>query len=89
MVRILRQKEFEREMNEIFSVDRIQDEKVICEDEEGNECSFPLNDVFGDVKEGKIIRRLEGGRYTVDEAETEKHKQEILELKKYIYGTKR
>ena len=76
-------------MSEIFSVDRIQGEVLICEDEEGNEHVFAISDIIGNIKEGDIIRRLNGKKMVIDKPETEKRKQEISNLKKYIYKTKK
>ena len=76
-------------MSEIFSVDRIQGEAVICEDEEENEYVFAISDIIGNVKEGDLIRRINDKKLVFDKSETEKRKQEILGLKKYIYATKK
>lgn len=83
------QKEFAAGMSEIFSVDRIQGEAVICEDEEENEYVFAISDIIGNVKEGDLIRRINDKKLVFDKSETEKRKQEILDLKKYIYATKK
>lgn len=68
----------------LLSIDRINSDKLICEDEDGNLKIIPIDKNMKDLKEGSIIEILEDGQIILKEEEYKKRIEKILELKSKI-----
>ncbi len=68
----------------LLSIDRINSDKLICEDEDGNLKIIPIGKNMKDLKEGSIIEILEDGQIILKEEEYKKRIEKILELKSKI-----
>lgn len=66
-------------MSSIYIVDRIEGKYAVCEAENKKMVDIELTNIFGIVKEGKVILKREDGYY-VDEEATIKRKDEIKKL---------
>lgn len=66
-------------MSSIYVVDRIEGKYAVCETEKKEMVDIELTNIFGIVKEGKVILKREDGYY-VDEEATIKRKDEIKKL---------
>ncbi len=74
---------------EKFFVDRINNNNVFCEDENGDEIKFDLSTASGKITEGDVIFKDENGVVKTDVEATLVRKKKISNLKKYIYKTKK
>lgn len=74
---------------EKFFVDRIEDNIIFCEDENGDEIKLDLSAANGKISEGDVIIKGEGGVIQTDFEATSMRKKKISNLKKYIYKTKK
>lgn len=74
---------------EKFFVDRIEENTIFCEDENGKEIRFDLSETNGKISEGDVVFRNESGCMQTDFESTLKRKRKISSLKKYIYKTKK
>ncbi|MDO4199255.1 MAG: DUF3006 domain-containing protein [Clostridia bacterium] len=74
---------------EKFFVDRIEENTIFCEDENGEEIRFDLSETNGKISEGDVVFRNESGYIQTDFKATLKRKKKISSLKKYIYKTKK
>ena len=54
---------------EWWTVDRLEGEQAVCENEAGQQLLLPLSRLPDGVSEGDVLR-LDGERWTVDEEET-------------------
>lgn len=68
----------------LLSVDRINFDKLICEDSEGNLKIIPLKKNIKGIKEGSIIEILENGEIILREDEYKKRIEKILRLRSEI-----
>ena len=66
-------------MSSIYIVDRIEGKYAVCETKKKEMVDIELTNIFGIVKEGKVILKREDGYY-VDEEATIKRKDEIKKL---------
>lgn len=66
-------------MSSIYIVDRIEGRYAVCETRKKEMVDIELTNIFGIVKEGKVILKREDGYY-VDEEATIKRKDEIKKL---------
>ncbi len=73
---------------EKFFVDRIEDNIIFCEDENGDEIKFDLSAADGEIKEGNVIFKNKKGYIQTDIEATSMRKKKISNLKKYVYKTK-
>lgn len=72
-------------MNEIYSVDRIENGIAICIDEKsGSKCDISLNSICGDVNEGDIIEK-KGEKYYVSMEMTNQRRKMISEQLKSLW----
>lgn len=62
-----------------FVIDRIESQFAVCEDELGNIINIKKDIINGDLKEGSVIIKIYN-KYTIDEEETKKKKEEIAKL---------
>lgn len=62
-----------------FVIDRIESQFAVCEDELGNIINIKKDIINGDLKEGSVIIKIDN-KYTIDEEETKKKKEEIAKL---------
>jgi len=67
-------------------VDRIEGTKAVC-DCKGMIVDLPLGDILGNVKEGDVLT-YKDGKYIVDEAATEKRREESRNRFKVIVGNR-
>ena len=58
-------------------IDRIEDDIVICEDENGQTVELPLDVFVQPIQDGDIVIKNEEDLYEVDKEETEKRKKNI------------
>lgn len=65
-------------------IDRIENDSIICQDENFNIIELNLNSVSGDLKEGYVIRK-QGEKYILDEKKTVERKNKIKELMKGMW----
>ena len=65
-------------------VDRIDDNKIVCEDSNGDEVILNTKNVTDKVREGDVIRVGDDGCVAVDCAATRARKEEILELRRKL-----
>ncbi len=72
-----------------LSVDRIEENRLICEDESGKIHVIPVENLPVDVKEGSIIRLDEKGKVKIDEKKTKIRKNIILNLRRKAYDINR
>lgn len=70
-----------------YTVDRIEDGIVTCEDDNENYINIELSLLHDDVKEGDIIEVCDGN-FTVCKEETEERRKKMAKLQKSIF-TKR
>ena len=72
-----------------FFVDRIEEDTVFCEGDDGEEIKFDLSSIEGRVLEGDVVFRDETGNIKTDFDATLLRKKKISNLKKCIYNTKK
>ena len=58
-------------------IDRIEEDIVICEDENGQTVELPLDVFVQPIQDGDIVIKNEEDLYEVDKEETEKRKKNI------------
>lgn len=68
-----------------LSIDRIEGEVAICEDENRTRIELPLKEISGSPKEGDIILCAEGV-YRVSKEETDRRRAEILRLQQQLFS---
>lgn len=71
-----------------YSVERIEENIVLCEDDDGNAVKMKLEDLPKGIREGDIIAKTDGG-YTVDASETELRRRKMAELQKSVFGKRK
>lgn len=67
---------------EFLSVDRIEKNIVICENEDGEEVIVSSRNIPPELEEGNIIFIDENGNIVIDEQKTRCRKKLIVELRK-------
>lgn len=65
-------------------IDRIEDNLVVCQDENFNTIQINKDLIVGDLKEGYIIRKQEE-KYILDEEKTIERNNKIKELMKGMW----
>lgn len=65
-------------------VDRINDNHIICEDENGEEVILNIQNVTGEIKEGDVVCVDDTGRVATDYEMTCLRKKEILKLREKL-----
>ena len=68
----------------MFTVDRIENNIIVCEDENGNVCEITKEDYMVNIKEGDIIKK-ENEKWVVDVDKTMERKKYIEELTKNMW----
>ena len=71
--------------DDYYSVDRIEDDVVVCMDEKGKIFSFPLDKVERGVKEGDMLYQM-ADRYLIDDDRTNRRRLEMEELQNRVFG---
>lgn len=61
----------------MLTVDRIEEAKVICQDEDGNVRLLALADFDGAVREGDCVVSDDAGRFRVDEEQTRERRKRM------------
>lgn len=65
-------------------VDRIENNLIICQDENFNIMELSINSVIGNLKEGYVIKK-QGEKYILDEQKTIERNNKIKELVKGMW----
>ncbi len=65
-------------------VDRLEEEYIVCEDENKNIVNILKNEVEDEVKEGDIIVFVDG-KYIINKVKTENRKEYIQDLIKDLW----
>ncbi len=68
-----------------FSVDRIEEDLVVCEDESGNESVFKISQFPKNIKEGDIVEPADDGSFKINHKKTQEVRNDILRLRDEIY----
>lgn len=71
-------------MNELV-VDRIEENFIVCEDENQSILELKSEQVIGSVKEGDVLIKSKEGKFSVDEELTIKRRKEIEDLMKGMW----
>ena len=71
-----------------YSVDRIEENIAICEDDDGNVLKLKLDELPREIREGDIIEKRENG-FVIDADETQLRRKKMAELQRNIFGKKR
>ena len=69
-----------------LSVDRIEKNHIICEDENGEVHDIPVKNLDKDIKEGSVVSLNNKGEVKIDQQKTNIRKNIILKLRRKIYG---
>lgn len=67
-----------------FSIDRLQENCAICEDDFGNSLEIDLDLLPKGVKQTDVIKKTTGGAYLIDIEETQKRKSEACDILKSL-----
>lgn len=70
-----------------YSVERKEENIVICEDDDGGQIKLDAAELPSDVREGDIIVRTKSG-YVVDREETESRRRKMSELQRSLFNKK-
>lgn len=68
----------------IFSIDRIEENLAVCEDENGRQVKFELELLPKNVREGDIIRRTDGG-FIIDVDEAAERRRKMAQMQKSLF----
>jgi len=71
-----------------YSVERIEENIVICEADDGSVLKLKLYELPQGIREGDIIDQTENG-FVVNSAETESRRKKMAEMQRNIFGKKR
>lgn len=71
-----------------YSVDRIEENIAICEDDDGNVLKLNVDELPQEIREGDIIEKTENG-FVIDADETQLRRKKMAELQRNIFGKKR
>ncbi len=66
-------------------VDRIEENIAVCEDEQGNMHSLPVDRLPEDIREGDCLVQQEDG-YHIDRQLTQRRRQEMLDLQNSLWN---
>ncbi len=70
---------------EWLSVDRIENEIVVCETENREKRELRFADIDGEPREGDMLF-FKDGKYHISAEETAKRREKILRLQKALFG---
>lgn len=70
-----------------YSIDRIEENIVICEDDDSNVLKLRLDELPQNVHEGDIIEQTENG-FVIDAGETQIRRKKMAELQRNIFRKK-
>lgn len=65
---------------EKYSVDRIENDIAVCENEKGVFINIDIQDLPSNVREGSVLIKTDNNTYVVDEKETLKRKKYLFDL---------
>lgn len=65
---------------EKYSVDRIENDIAVCENEKGVFINIDIKELPSNVREGLILIKTDNNTYVVDEKETLKRKKYLFDL---------
>lgn len=68
----------------LYSIDRIEGEFAVCEDDGGNIVKIPLSELYDNPKEGDMLKKL-GEKYVFDKAETDARRKKIIALQNSLF----
>ena len=68
----------------MYTVDRIENNIIVCEDENGELCEIVREEYMHEIKEGDIIKK-ENEKWVVDVDKTMERKKYIEELTKNMW----
>lgn len=69
-----------------LSVDRIEKDHIICENENGEVHIIFVKDLTKDIKEGSVVSLNDKGEVEIDQQKTNIRKNIILKLRRKIHG---
>ena len=70
-----------------YSVERIEENVALCEDDLGETVKLRLDELPENIREGDIIVRTENG-YTIDSDETSVRRKKMAEMQKKLFNKK-
>ena len=70
-----------------YSVERIEENIALCEDDLGGTIKLNLDELPENIREGEIIVRTENG-YTIDSDETSARRKKMAEMQKKLFNKK-
>lgn len=68
-----------------ISIDRFEGEFAICLDEEEKKFKIKIKDLPKKVKEGDILKVLDGFKFKIDRKKTKEKREEIFKLQEDIF----
>lgn len=71
-----------------YSIDRIEENIALCEDDDGNVLKLNVDELPQEMREGDIIEKTENG-FVIDADETQLRRKKMAELQRNIFGKKR
>lgn len=71
-----------------YSVERIEENIAICEDDLGKTIKLSLDELPENIREGDMIVRTENG-YTIDSDETSVRRKKMAEMQKKLFNKKK
>ena len=71
-----------------YSVERIEENIALCEDDLGKTIKLRLDELPENIREGEIIVRTENG-YTIDTDETSVRRKKMAEMQKRLFNKKK
>lgn len=72
-------------MNIDVTIDRIEENYAVCEDDDEHVHFVELIKLPNGAKEGYVVTILDDGTVIINEAKTEKRRQEILQLQSKLF----
>ena len=70
-----------------YSVERIEENVALCEDDISKTVKLRLDELPENIREGDIIVRTENG-YTIDSDETSVRRKKMAEMQKKLFNKK-
>ena len=70
-----------------YSVERIEENVALCEDDLGKTVKLRLDELPENIREGDIIVRTENG-YTIDTDETSVRRKKMADMQKKLFNKK-
>ena len=71
-----------------YSIDRIEENIALCEDDDGNVLKLSVDELPQEIREGDIIEKTENG-FVIDADETQLRRKKMAEMQRNIFGKKR